>query len=301
MYAFKHLLYLLDTLARMKITMKEGPNKDKPQKVKIMLAVLSLVGPFLTCIMWFAYTFYGFLYKWGEVYAGVELRQTLDIKEHAEKQLEDEINIVTSDEITKKAMEIYKMEYSWLLPLIVALTNYGLLIYTSLSNFSSMDTNLGVSTFVVPLQMVYLSLFFEGRLIHSNITDGKPNDDTYEARNVFAFIYYPALLGLPFSAICILLAVRKYRIAKLATLKWTLWAIWWILAFVFVLLMDDILFQRTVSSLKACKGIYTVGWLLSVCLAGVSIHRKVKKGDHVERVEVEEGQRSCWWRVFFGK
>lgn len=254
-WALKHLLFLVDSALKAK--------NDKNQR-------LGLISPFFLFVMWTSYAMYGFLYKWMEINAGLFYRAL-----HGQSDTESSIG-------RKQMMKLYKMDYSYILPILVFLINIGTWIFSLIKKMPSHQSNQAVATWLIPIQMVIFSLFYEGRWIKSNYGKdiNEENSDVFEARWVYLVPYIGSYVGLVvFAPACVFLAVKIFRTCKMSFVKWVLWAVFYVIAFIFCLLMDVVLYNNSAKYAKLAGTFCAIGLIVAIAIGVVSILKKVKDGD----------------------
>jgi len=295
-YSIKYFVYLIDTLILVKKKVCRG---------------IDIVPPVLMTFIWVLWLIYAFTLSGYSIFAGVYTRYDIETAKNCKeaplcKQGSPEgywDNIIANE--NRFYDENEKWRWLWVPSMIVAFVLLCLFFYNLIQMRSSAFSNVALSTVLIPLQLFFFHLFLKGSWMDSNAEEhieryvkGVPQKensdkgeyldyvfglDMYEARWVFPVIYLGAWGGLACAVGCIVKAVSDRKVHLLNTIKNSFYALFFVVAFIWALVLDRILFERTIS--KPMKNFLTVihiiGLAVGVLLAIASITQKIRwTGDY---------------------
>lgn len=270
-YVLKHLLFFVDSIIMMR------------QKV---CKWYDLIGPLVNFIMWLTAMLIGFLYQTIQIYGGLGVRRAKDDYERSKgNPLAEPMFKLVYEGTKAKMKEITKIDHIWIGLLLIGVINLVLWIVGLIQKRSSYLTNQAASTWVIPFSLMLFSLFLEGKTLKTNDYSKlkKPilasKMDEFEARYIFPLIYFAAYLGLLFAFVCIFLAIKAIKVCKLSMTKWILWFVLWVVAFVWVLCIDTLIFDSNRTTyLLGAQITLLIGMVCGIAIAVISLMLHKKTG-----------------------
>lgn len=280
-YAIKHFVYLLDTAMLL---------KNKIGKIT------DIIPPVLNLGIWVLWGIYGWAYAGDQIHAGQYIRLQLDTIDIGSKALgaagiPGGVDFFATARTEADNWYDANQAWKWLyIPTgIVTVVLFVLWCLNLGLKRSSAYTNVAMSTWLITLQLFFLSLFFKGWWIKSNaqkyaddkIANKEPesNPDYFEARYVFVIIYFASWVGLLFAVICIFKSILDMRYHLTNFFKFNMYALFWASAFLWCLCMDATLYQPMID-FRVGLIITMIVCLVTALLIGiVSIMQKKKEVD----------------------
>lgn len=187
-----------------------------------------------------------------------------------ERFMRDEImnrTVLTDAALSAQTQDIEKVKASydeiagwnwlWIPTGIVALLNLCLWFFNIFKKRSSVYHGQALSTFLIPLQLFFLHLFFKSWWFYSNSLSIPSstnttsyqniveyvNTDYFEARWIWVCIYIASYGGLACALLCFMKAAHDYKYCSVSGIKYATYGIFWISAFIWVICLDATLYH----------------------------------------------------------
>lgn len=275
-YTIKHFVYIIDTV----LLMKEKRNLP-----------YDIVTPIANFLMWGLWMLYGFFYTQQEIYGGYSYRvamDTLNLKKD-KGGLDDATYNASKDQIEAAYKESAKWKWLWVPTGIVAIINLAFWILGLLRKRSSLYTNATLSSFCIALSLFFLSLMQKGWWISSNVkyyAENPPTEwsdvsgaDVFEARYIFPIIYFASWIGLLYAIVCVYRAILAKSIDMKDTIKFILYAVFWISGFFWCLFVDGTVYHTYIYYKLGLIITTIICLVVALIIGAISIIQKKSLGD----------------------
>ena len=280
-YVLKYALYLLESIYfNFRTETKE--NGD----IMRVGSLFDTVAPLANCFMWLMWFIWSHSFSGHQINAGIYYRFEKDI---IDSKLSSQILYQHEYDQRLSYLEQYKstnMKWPWLW--CVPVGTIVLLIISYIVGLIRMRTSgftgVSVTSVIIPIQLILLHLFFSGNLILSNgglysiLIDlqVKKDFDNYEIRWVFTPIYLLSYLAPLTSIACIYKSYRDFKNdVRLSGIKFASYGLLWIFGWIWIMLMDKLMYEEYVRVKGSVVGIHIVILLISIVSASCSIYDKV--------------------------
>lgn len=182
-----------------------------------------------------------------------------------------------------------KWTWLWIVPAIACVVNLALWLLGGIQKRSSAYTNAALSTWLIPLNLFWYHFFLKSWWISSNTKyylENPPKDfsdmafaDTFEARYVFPVVYFASWFGLLFAIVCVYRAglARSYDIKD--TIKFILYAVFWVSGFIWCLFIDATVFHRIIRYQIVIIITHIICLVMALIIGAISILQKKNEGD----------------------
>lgn len=280
LYFLKHLLYAGESVF---LLIKKDQNNQGLDKRTGSL--LDLIAPVSNALMWLLWFIWANKFSGHEINAGIYYRFG---KDYIDFRLSSETLTRAEHTAQLSALKKYREDNVrwpdlWVVPMLTFFALLGGGFVGLVKRRSSAFHGVSLSTLVIPLQLLLLHLFFSGSLILSNgddvstlmNIDAKRSFDNFEVRWVFCLFYVLSFLSPLIGAACIFKAVVDIRHKLLLTgVKFAAFGLMWVFGFVWILLIDKLMYEQFVKVKPSILGIHCIILALGLLAACCSIYEK---------------------------
>ncbi len=280
LYLLKHLFYACESvfLLVFKDKNNEGLNKRSGSP-------FDLIAPLSNATMWLLWFIWANRFSGHEINGGIYYRfgkDLIDFKLGSETLTKDEHSAQLAA-LNKYREDNVRWPNLWVVPMLTFFALIGAGFVGLVKRRSSAFHGVSLSTLIIPLQLLLLHLFFSGSLILSNgdemptlmDIESKRSFDNFEVRWVFCIFYIISFVSPLVGAACIFKAVVDLRHKLiLSGVKFAAFGLMWVFGFIWILLMDKLMYEQFVKVKSSVLGIHCVILALGLVAAFCSIYEK---------------------------
>lgn len=267
------------------------------------------VTPVMNLWLWTMWGIYGWLKSDEQIHGGMYLRFRKDVIMGRDKSSPENFESVMAEynHLSEVYTESMSWPWLWIICVIVAVSHLVLWLKAMKDKRSSAFTGLSLSVVAIPLQLLFLNLFFKGSWISSNwntlfIDTTSPmkamysmQADYFEARWVFWIIYLSSWIAVGvFCKMCFFhaLAMKKQGKPIVVMVKYMFYAVFWTDTFIWVLFMDDTLYHYYVNWPIGLIVTHAIALVCALVIATMSILEKKQEGD---KFYTRHENWATWW------
>lgn len=280
LYLLKHLLYAGESVF---LLVKKDQNNSGPSKRSG--SPFDLIAPLSNAAMWLLWFIWANSFSGHEINAGIYYRFGKDLIDF---KLGSETLTRAEHTAQMAALDSYREENVrwpnlWIVPMLTFVALLAAGFVGVVRRRSSAFHGVSLATLVIPLQLLLLHLFFSGNLILSNGDDvptlmdieSKRVFDNFEVRWVFCIFYLFSYLNPLVGAACIFKAVVDIRHKLILTgVKFAAFGLIWVFGFVWILLIDKLMYEQFVKVKSSIIGIHCIILALGLVAAFCSVYDK---------------------------